>query len=154
MKSWSIAGLITLTTLFSLTSLADDVEVRPLSDEPSANELVLPTVEKAFVEAINKFNRKSIVDQLGEPAKAEDVRLKGSSKIVASIWHYHNINTDENGVYYPTTELDFIDDKVVQVVFLNNDGTEIEVEGKTYDIQQDAPNKELGDGVPLIELDK
>ena len=26
--------------------------------------------------------------------------------------------------YYETTELDFIDDKVVQVVFLNNDGSE------------------------------
>lgn len=154
MKSWSIAGLITLFSFFSTASFADDVEIRPLAEEPSSSELVLPTRERAFVDAINKFNRKSIVDQLGEPAKAEDVRLKGSNKIVASIWHYHNINTDENGIYYPTTELDFIDDKVVQVVFMNHDGTEIEKEGNAYDIQPDLPSKELGDGVPLIEMDK
>jgi len=154
MKSWSIAGLFVLSMFLSAASIADDVEVRPLTDEPTSGDLVLPTQEKAFVAAINKFDKKSIVEQLGEPAKADDVRLKGSDKVVASIWHYHNINTDEDGAYYPTTELDFIEDKVVQVVFLNNDGSEVEVKGQTYEISQDAPDKALGDGVPLIELNK
>jgi len=35
------------------------------------------------------------------------------------------LNTDEKGDYYQTTELDFINDKVVMVVFMNNDGSEI-----------------------------
>jgi len=152
MKSWSVAGLLVFNILFSAASIADEVEVRPLTDEPSSNELQLPTREKAFVEAINKFDKKSIVDQLGEPAKAEDVRLKGSDKVVASIWHYHNINTDEDGAYYPTTELDFIDDKVVQVVFLNNDGSETEVKSQAYEISPNAPDEALGDGVPMQEL--
>ncbi len=145
-KSTSIAVLFALNTL---TTFADEAEVRPLLAGAASAEL--PTTEKAFVDAINKFDKKKIVEQLGEPAAADDVKLKGSDKVVASIWQYHNINTAEDGTYYPTTELDFIDDKVVQVVFLNNDGTEAEVKGQTYEIPQSAPNKEPGDGVPLIE---
>lgn len=84
----------------------------------------IPTEEKAFVDSIHQYTKAQIVEMLGEPAKADDVKLKDSGRVVASIWHYHNINTDMDGVYYPTTELDFIDDRVVMVVFLNNDGSE------------------------------
>jgi hypothetical protein len=99
-------------------------------------ERKLPTDERGFVKAIETFDRKAIIADLGEPAKADDVRIKGSNKIVASIWHYHNINKDENGKYYETTELDFIDNKVVQVVFLNNDGSEeaMKKDGMSYEI--------------------
>ena len=99
----------------------------------------IPTEEKAFVDAINKLDKAKIVAQFGEPAKAEDVKVKGSGKVVASIWHYHNLNTAEDGSLYPTTELDFIDDKVVQVVFLNNDGSEAN-DGKSYELPQAEPN--------------
>jgi hypothetical protein len=54
----------------------------------------------------------------------EDIQ-SASGKLVASIWQYHYLNTDEKGEYYQTTELDFMDDKVVMVVFMNNDGKEI-----------------------------
>ena len=158
MKLWSLAFLLALN--FN-TAFADEVEVRPLSeDAAAASQPGLPVAEKAFVDAINKFNKKQIVEQLGEPAKADDVRLKGSDKVVASIWHYHYVNTDENGTYYQTTELDFIEDKVVQVVFLNNEGNDNEAPGQTYEVPQGtpqapapeaAPNKELGDGMPLIK---
>ena len=154
-KAPLIATLLATSAFFALPSLADDAVTRPLSVESASNEL--PIQEKAFVDAINKFDKKQIVEQLGEPAKADDVRLKGSDTIVASIWHYHNINTDENGIYYPTTELDFVDGKVVQVVFLNNDGSE-KADGQTYEITNGAmpeapPNKESGDGIPLQNLD-
>ena len=149
-KAIPIAVLFVLNTL---TVFADEVEVHPLLVDAVSNEL--PTTEKAFVDAINKFDKKSIIEKLGEPAKTDDVKLKGSDKVVASIWQYHNINTAEDGSYYPTTELDFIDGKVVQVVFLNNDGSEADVKGQTYEIPQNAPqaspNKEPGDGVPLIQ---
>lgn len=93
----------------------------------------LPTEEKAFVKAIKDHDRKSIIAHFGEPAKADDVKIKGTDKIVASIWHYHYVNTDESGKYYETTELDFIENKVVQVVFLNNDGSEeAKGEGQSY----------------------
>jgi hypothetical protein len=155
MKYQLLALLLTVNTL---TAVADEVEVRPLSADAAEAEPMLPTREKAFVEAINKFDKKSIVAQLGEPAKADDVRLKGSDKIVASIWHYHNINTAEDGSYYQTTELDFVDDKVVQVVFINNDGSE-KNDGQTYEITNQNPpaanpDHTLGDGVPMIDLDK
>jgi len=116
---------LALLVLFSLCTACAPVDTKPTDATSNiAKAVTLPTEEKAFVKAIEDFDKKSIVAALGEPAKADDVKIRGSNRIVASIWHYHNINTDENGVYYETTELDFIDDKVVQVVFLNNDGSE------------------------------
>ena len=126
MKIWTAAALIVTNTLFANACLADEAQTMPFINE-------IPTDEKAFVDIINKFDKLKIVELLGEPAKAEDVKIKGTDKVVASIWHYHNLNTDADGTYYPTTELDFIDDKVVQVVFLNNDGSEPEAKGQTYE---------------------
>jgi len=104
----------------------------------------IPTEEKAFVDSINQYTKVQIVELLGEPAKADDVKLKDSGRVVASIWHYHNINTDVNGTYYQTTELDFIDDKVVMVVFLNNDGSESQASQQPY--TQLPPEFFEGDG--------
>ena len=130
MKTLAFAVLLATNTLFADACLAD--EAQPLAGK-------IPTEEKAFVDAINKLDKAKIVAQFGEPAKAEDVKVKGSGKVVASIWHYHNLNTAEDGSLYPTTELDFIDDKVVQVVFLNNDGSEAN-DGKSYELPQAEPN--------------
>lgn len=140
MKTWVIAASLVANTLIMNASFADEVQTAPLKPDAVTE---IPTEEKAFVKVINQFDKAKIVQLLGEPAKSDDVKLKTSGKIVASIWHYHNINTDENGVYYPTTELDFVDDKVVQVIFLNNDGTEVnDGAGKKYE------------GVPMPEMDK
>jgi hypothetical protein len=94
----------------------------------------LPQEEQGFVTAIGKLKRSEIIALLGEPARAEDVKLKDSGRVVASIWHYHNINKDPQGAYYPTTELDLIDDQVSVIVFLNNDGSDA-TSGQTYEIQ-------------------
>ena len=128
-------ALVTLATLTN-TALAD----APLVASGPSLVSDLPTTEKEFVSAINKFNKKNIVEKLGEPSDAEDVKLKGSDKVVASIWHYHYLNTAPDGSYYQTTELDFIDDKVVVVVFLNNDGTEGVDSGQKYELPNTAPN--------------
>ena len=133
-----------------ITPLKDDaVNVeKELSDKNSATQALpnkdsvakeIPTTEKEFVAAINSFTKEQIIAQLGEPARAEDVKLKDSGKVVASIWYYHNINTAEDGTYFPTTELDFIDGKVVQVVYMNNDGTEGPDTGQTYDLPGGKP---------------
>lgn len=94
----------------------------------------LPEDEQGFVDAVGKLNRAQLIAVLGEPARAEDVKLKDSGRVVASIWHYHNINKDAAGAYYPTTELDLIDDQVSVVVFLNNDGSDAST-GQTYEVQ-------------------
>jgi hypothetical protein len=125
------AGLIFSQVMFSPLAIA--------SDEPESSAEI-PTLERDFVNAINGFNKAKIIAQFGEPAKADDVKIKGTQKIVASIWQYHFINTATDGSYYPTTELDFIDDKVVTVVFLNNDGSEGNEEGKKYEV----PTESLG----------
>jgi hypothetical protein len=130
MKNWSFAFL--LAASFATSAFADETKTEPLPNE-------IPTAEKAFVSVINKYNQAAIIAQLGEPAKADDIKLKNSGKIVASIWQYHNINTAEDGSYYQTTELDFIEGKVVQVVFLNNDGSEGADKGQTYDLPPGVP---------------
>lgn len=98
------------------------------------SEVKLPQDEQGFVNAVGKLNRVQLIELLGEPARAEDVKLKDSGRVVASIWHYHNINKDAQGAYYPTTELDLIDDQVSVVVFLNNDGSDAN-SGQTYEVQ-------------------
>lgn len=99
----------------------------------------LPLDEQGFVDAVGKLNRAQIIALLGEPAKAEDVKLKDSGRVVASIWHYHNINKDARGEFYPTTELDIIDDQVSVVVFLNNDGSEANP-GQAVEVHPDPTN--------------
>ncbi len=126
MKLLTILALLAFcTACSSVNTKSSDSASSTTAKTTASAETTLPKEEKAFVKAIELLDKKSIVAQLGEPAKADDVKIKGSDRIVASIWHYHKINTDEKGAYYETTELDFIDDKVVQVVFLNNDGSDV-----------------------------
>ena len=94
----------------------------------------IPTTEKEFVASINGFDKAQIIEQLGEPTNKNDITNAKTGKLEASIWHYHNLNTDEKGEYYKTTELDFVNDKVVLVVFMNNTG-----EDTSYDLRSDAP---------------
>ena len=93
----------------------------------------IPTTEKEFVAVINTIDKEKIIQQFGEPSKKDDVTHHKTGKVIASIWHYHFINTDEKGEYYETTELDFVDDKVVMVVFMNNDGDDTKT-GKTVEV--------------------
>jgi len=108
-----------------------------VAEEAPSNSNEIPTLEQDFVNSINKFTKEQIIAQFGEPAKADDVKMKTTGKIVASIWQYHFINTAADGTYYETTELDFIDDKVVMVAFMNNDGAE----GPDNAQQYQVPNK-------------
>lgn len=138
----ALVALLTACSSVNNTVKKSDDAIQDNVKSQAKAERSLPTDEKAFVDAIKNYNKASIVEQLGEPAKADDVKIKGTDKIVASIWHYHYVNTDENGKYFETTELDFIDDKVVQVVFLNNDGSdEPNSEDPTYDFPENKPNE-------------
>ena len=110
--------LVTFALFFCLSGLA------LAGTEGAAQTKDIPTGEKDFVASINGFEKAKILEQLGEPSEKEDIQA-ASGKLVASIWQYHYLNTDEKGEYYQTTELDFMDDKVVMVVFMNNDGKEI-----------------------------
>ncbi len=131
MKYVALIGLLLTNVLFANFAIAD---------ETPGNTAEIPTVEKDFVNAINGFDKTKIIAQFGEPAKADDVKIKGTDKIVASIWQYHFINTAVDGTYYETTELDFIDDKVVTVVFLNNDGAESSDNGQKYEMPGAKPD--------------
>ena len=109
--------LVTFALLLSLSGFAfADTEAKASSE--------IPTNEKAFITSINGFEKAKIVEQFGEPSNIYEI-ASAEGKPVASIWQYHYLNTDEKGEYYQTTELDFLDDKVVMVVFMNNDGSEI-----------------------------
>ncbi|NBX00097.1 MAG: hypothetical protein EBR14_00415 [Methylophilaceae bacterium] len=110
--------LATFALLLSLSGIAfaGTAPAKPSSE--------IPTAENDFVAKINGFDKAKIIEQLGEPSKIEDVQ-SSSGTAFASIWQYHYLNTNDKGEYYQTTELDFIDDKVVMVVFMNNDGSEI-----------------------------
>lgn len=89
-----------------------------------ASEMVLPLDEHAFVERIGQLSKAAIIQQLGEPAKSLDLVSKETGEIAASIWHYNYLNTSEDGEYYRTTELSFVGDHVVNVVFSMTDENE------------------------------
>ncbi|MCX7186675.1 MAG: hypothetical protein NTW57_05405 [Methylophilales bacterium] len=127
-----LAVVVALLGQFSFSNWA-------FADAPSKEATEIPTVEKEFIDAINGFDKAQIIAQFGEPAKADDVKIKGTGKIVASIWQYHFINTSPDGSYYETTELDFIDDKVVTVVFLNNDGSDIDNSAEKFEVPTAKP---------------
>lgn len=105
-----------------------------VAEESPSNNNEIPTLEQDFVNSINKFTKEQIIAQFGEPAKADDVKIKTTGKIVASIWQYHFINTAADGSYYETTELDFIDDKVVMVAFMNHNGDEGPENAQQYQV--------------------
>jgi hypothetical protein len=130
MKNWLMASGLACA-VFSNFNYANEISESEISE--------LPTEEHAFVDTIGKLDKAKIIALLGEPSRADDVKLKDSGRVVASIWHYHFINTDVNGTYYETTELDFIDDKVNVVVFLNNDGSD-QSTGQTYDVPDMPPS--------------
>jgi hypothetical protein len=126
-QSW-----VYMLATFALVSLSQPAWAGPTTEKLTAEKI--PLDEQGFVNAVSKLKRSEIIALLGEPARAEDVKLKDSGRVVASIWHYHNINKDEQGAFYPTTELDIIDDQVSVIVFLNNDGSD-NSQGQTYEVQ-------------------
>ena len=126
MKYLTYCCLAIMQACFMQAALAED--------SASSSNSNIPTLEKDFVSAINKFSKEQIIAQFGEPAKADDVKVKTTGKVIASIWQYHFINTAADGSYYETTELDFIDDKVVMVAFMNNDGAEGPESGQQYQV--------------------
>lgn len=143
-----VALLLAAQMLITTSAFADEAKKQPLAKEKVIAKEI-PTTEKEFAAAINDYTKEQIIAQLGEPAKSEDVKVKDSGKVVASIWYYHHINIAEDGTYFPTTELDFIDGKVVQVVYMNNDGTE-GPEGGTPYTPEPMPKEEPLPAIPPV----
>ncbi len=111
MLKTSVAILITILISFNAWA-----------DYGNTDQHTISPAEQAFLDVIGGLSKEKVLEQLGAPARTEE--LTGpDGEIVASIWEYDYLNTDENGEYYKRTELDFVDDKVVTVVFMNTDDT-------------------------------
>ena len=138
--------LLALLLSVSGTAMAAESEA-PQEQAPK----VIPTAERDFVQSIDKFEKNAILEQLGEPSKRSDVQNPETGEIIASVWHYHYINTaDDSGNYYPTTELDFVGDKVVMVVFMNHDGEE--VSSQPIEPQPDEEVQQLPELSPELSI--
>jgi hypothetical protein len=96
----------------------------------------LPTMDIKFVAKIGILTPDEIIMILGEPAKRIELKMKSSNDVIARTWYYHNINTDENGKYFPTTELDIVDGFVESVVFMNEVDETTTIEAKKYDVER------------------
>ena len=116
---------------FSLVN-ADDHHAN--TENPIIEEM--PTDYLEFANVIGLFKPEEIIDLIGEPAKKLDLKMKSSDEVIASSWYYHNLNTDGNGNYFPTTELDIIDGYVESVVFLNDVDENSNLEGKKFDTKR------------------
>ena len=96
----------------------------------------IPTEYREFVSVIGLLTPEEIVNIIGDPAKKLDLKMKSSNEVIASTWYYHNLNTDENGKYFPTTELDIIDGYVESVVFMNEVDENSKFEGQKYEVDR------------------
>ena len=96
----------------------------------------LPSLYYEFVEVVGILTTDEIIALIGEPAKKINIKMQSSNNIIASTWYYHNLNTDESGIYFPTTELDIIDGFVESVTFMNNINESNLTEGTQFDIKK------------------
>lgn len=151
MRTLLLALFLTLSgTTFAETSEAP-AQNPPQAPQEQAVPAEIPTGEKEFVSVIDKFEKSSILEQFGEPSKRNDIKNDRTGEVIASIWHYHYLNTSAtDGAYYPTTELDFVGDKVVMVVFMNHEGEEVESQPIQPPAQNDEPQlPELSPGISI-----
>jgi hypothetical protein len=81
----------------------------------------IPTEEEAFLNVIGSVDQAKLAELLGDPAEAIVVRNQENGEELGTIVHYRYLNTNSDGDYYKTTELDYIDGRLVTVVFSNND---------------------------------
>jgi len=125
--------IISLLSIFFI-SLAHADEQQADVENPIIGEM--PTDYLEFANVIGLLKPEEIIGLIGEPAKKLDLKMKSSNEVIASSWYYHNLNTDGNGNYFPTTELDIIDGYVESVVFLNDVDENSNFEGKKFDTKQ------------------
>ncbi|MDC0422914.1 hypothetical protein OAL85_01405 [Methylophilaceae bacterium] len=126
--------LITLLLLSNITFAQHHNETQKLDDSPIVDSL--PSVYYEFVEVVGILTTDEIIALIGEPAKKINIKMQSSNNIIASTWYYHNLNTDESGKYFPTTELDIIDGFVESVTFMNNINESNLTEGTQFDVKK------------------
>ena len=125
--------IISLLSIFCISFVQAD-ERQADVENPIIEEM--PTDYLEFANVIGLLKPEEIIGLIGEPAKKLDLKMKSSNEVIASSWYYHNLNTDGNGNYFPTTELDIIDGYVESVVFLNDVDENSNFEGKKFDTKQ------------------
>ena len=125
--------IISLLSIFFISFVHAD-EQKANVENPIIEEM--PTDYLEFANVIGLLKPEEIIGLIGEPAKKLDLKMKSSNEVIASSWYYHNLNTDGNGNYFPTTELDIIDGYVESVVFLNDVDENSNFEGKKFDTKQ------------------
>ena len=125
--------IIYLISIFCISFVQAD-ERQADVENPIIEEM--PTDYLEFANVIGLLKPEEIIGLIGEPAKKLDLKMKSSNEVIASSWYYHNLNTDGNGNYFPTTELDIIDGYVESVVFLNDVDENSNFEGKKFDTKK------------------
>ena len=125
--------LISLLSIFYISFANADEQMADV-ENPIIEEM--PTDYLEFANVIGLLKPEEIIGLIGEPAKKLDLKMKSSNEVIASSWYYHNLNTDGNGNYFPTTELDIIDGYVESVVFLNDVDENSNFEGKKFDTKK------------------
>ena len=128
--------LITILFLFNCNFTfanhhANDEEKKEI---PLVTEL--PTNYKKFVEIVGLLTTDEIISILGEPVKKIELKMKSSNDVIARTWYYHNITTDDDGSYFPTTELDIVDGYVESVVFMNEIDETTIIEAQKYNVDR------------------
>lgn len=87
----------------------------------------LPLNELAFIDLVPTLSSTKVIELLGEPHVNIEVTDPRNGKVVGQIWRYEYLNTNEDGDYYKSTELNLVNGRVVNVTFSNSGSDDIEV---------------------------
>lgn len=93
----------------------------------------IPSEESAFLEVIGSVHPDKRDELLGEPDETIILRNQENGEEMGVIVHYRYINTNSEGEYYKTTELDYLNGRLVMIVFSNSDFLEAKTAARPQD---------------------
>lgn len=80
----------------------------------------IPLDEAGFIAAIPNTSLAEVVEALGTPDRIT-AHTDSNGKVLASVLRYRNLVSNAQGDYYRCTDLEIVGDRVVNVVFTNDD---------------------------------
>lgn len=79
----------------------------------------LPSQDIEFIGALQSLRQPDVLARLGQPANVFEV-IDQQGKVRSTIWRYEGLNTTADGSVYRFTDIDFVGDRIKDVMFSNS----------------------------------
>lgn len=79
----------------------------------------LPSGDIEFIRALQSLRQPDVLARLGQPANVIEVTDQ-QGRLRSTIWRYERLNTTADGSVYRFTDIDFVGDRIKDVMFSNS----------------------------------